>query len=403
MSEDLLSTSYAQLLNHLESWLKANDSWPSPESAFALYVFHSAQEAAPIPALRDRAWPADDKLVHAPSLAAAGYLLASSGGDSIRAALLSGLHRLSGRDAFPADRQSFVYRPVELLGIATGIAALKDESLSKWIKTVLARYHKEHMQDEWASRMQFAAEHLSGIAKGSPNVVDDNSSLPVLALARWQARYLLENGDTRDVDERILRTVALQSQRLMDAAQNALVFQSLRSVIDGYVSSRVEQHWQVGKQQRDAEQLIVTLCRRFHLFATQLKYRYNNRPTVVIEDEYDVQDLMHSVLHFHFDDVRAEQVTPDLGGKSGRMDFLLKSYRIAIETKKTRKSLKQKDVGDELIVDMKRYRTHPDYRTLICLVYDPDGYCDAPAALENDLSGQDGDFRTTVVVCPKGL
>jgi hypothetical protein len=112
---------------------------------------------------------------------------------------------------------------------------------------------------------------------------------------------------------------------------------------------------------------------------------------------------MHALLLFHFDDVRAEEVAPSVGGKSGRMDFLLKGERLVVETKMTRKSLGQREVGDELIIDMKRYRSHPDYRTLVCLVYDPGGYCHAPTALENDLSGVDGDFRTRVIVCPKGL
>jgi hypothetical protein len=39
----------------------------------------------------------------------------------------------------------------------------------------------------------------------------------------------------------------------------------------------------------------------------------------------------------------------------------------------------------------------------VCLVYDPGGYCHAPAALESDLSGEDAGFRSVVVVCPKGL
>jgi len=112
---------------------------------------------------------------------------------------------------------------------------------------------------------------------------------------------------------------------------------------------------------------------------------------------------MRALLILHFEDVRPEEVTPSVGGKSGRMDFLLKGERLVVETKMTRRGLDQKAVGDELIIDMRRYRAHPDYRTLVCFVYDPGGFCHAPAALENDLSDQDGDFRTVVVVCPRGL
>jgi DpnII restriction endonuclease len=154
---------------------------------------------------------------------------------------------------------------------------------------------------------------------------------------------------------------------------------------------------------RDAVAVVIMLCRRFHLFARQLQARHGHRATVRVADEYDVQDLMHALLRVHFEDVRAEEATPSVAGNSGRMDFLLKAERLVLETKMTRRSLGQKEVGDELIVDMKRYRSHPGLRTLVCLVYDPGGFCRSPAALESDLSGGDGRFRSVVIVCPRGL
>ena len=154
---------------------------------------------------------------------------------------------------------------------------------------------------------------------------------------------------------------------------------------------------------REAVNLAVMLCRRFHLFALQLQHRHDERGTIHVVDEYDVQDLMHALLKLHFEDVRAEEATPSVAGKSGRMDFLLKHEEIVVETKMTRRNLRQNEIGDELIIDMKRYRSHPDHRTLVCLVYDPAGYCHAPVALENDLTGADAGFRSVVIVCPKGL
>ena len=154
---------------------------------------------------------------------------------------------------------------------------------------------------------------------------------------------------------------------------------------------------------RDTLAVVATLCRRFHLFARQLQDRHHDRATVSVADEYDVQDLMHALLRLHFEDVRAEEVTPSVAGKSGRMDFLLKAEKLVLETKMTRRGLGQKEVGDELIVDMKRHRSHPDLRTLVCFVYDPGGFCRSPAALENDLTGGDGRFRSVVIVCPRGM
>jgi len=157
-----------------------------------------------------------------------------------------------------------------------------------------------------------------------------------------------------------------------------------------------------GRRERDASTLVVSLCRRFHLFAHQLRDRHHDRGTVRVFDEYDVQDLMHALLKLHFEDVRAEEVTPSVAGKSGRMDFLLKAERLVVETKMARRNLQEKQIGDEVIIDQRRYRSHPDLGTLVCLVYDPGGYCRAPAALENDLTGVDGRFRSVVIVCPRG-
>jgi hypothetical protein len=107
--------------------------------------------------------------------------------------------------------------------------------------------------------------------------------------------------------------------------------------------------WQINCQQRDAKKLVTMLCRNFHFFAIQLLDRHGKRKTIQISDEYDVQDLMHVLFKLHFEDVRAEEVTPSVGGKSGRMDFLLKPEQVVIETKMTRKGLDQKEVSDELI------------------------------------------------------
>jgi len=53
------------------------------------------------------------------------------------------------------------------------------------------------------------------------------------------------------------------------------------------------------------------------------------------------------LLKIYFDDIRTEEWTPSRAGKASRMDFLLKKEKCVIEVKKTRKTLKGKEVGDE--------------------------------------------------------
>ena len=146
---------------------------------------------------------------------------------------------------------------------------------------------------------------------------------------------------------------------------------------------------------------IENICDKFHQVARTLRSRYGDRPTLEVGDEYDVQDLFHSLLFIHFDDVRPEEVSPSYAGKSSRMDFLLKIERIVIEIKKTRSGLGAKELGSQLIEDIERYKTHPGCSLLVCFVYDPEGLVGNPRGIENDLNRDEGPFPVRVLIRPQ--
>jgi len=153
--------------------------------------------------------------------------------------------------------------------------------------------------------------------------------------------------------------------------------------------------------QNDPVDSLSLLFDRFHLVARQLQSRHQNRGTISIDDEYDVQDLLHALLRIFFDDVRPEEWTPSYAGKSSRMDFLLKKEKLVVEVKKTRKDLTDKEIGDQLIIDIKRYAEHPDCKNLLCFVYDPEGRIGNPTGLEDDLSRSENGLTVLVFVRPK--
>lgn len=153
---------------------------------------------------------------------------------------------------------------------------------------------------------------------------------------------------------------------------------------------------------KDASSLVLLICERFHLVAKQLCQRHAQRKTITIADEYDAQDLLHALLKIYVDDIRAEEWNPSYAGSSKRSDFLLKQEKIIIEVKKTRPSLKARQIGEELIIDIANYRNHPDCKTLICFVYDPDGHIANPKGIENDLSKKTDSFSVIVKIVPKG-
>lgn len=143
---------------------------------------------------------------------------------------------------------------------------------------------------------------------------------------------------------------------------------------------------------------IEKISNRFHRIAIQLRNRYANRSTIDINDEYDVQDLFHSLLHIYFDDIRPEEWTPSYAGKSSRTDFLLKEQEIFIEIKKTRKDHNAGKIGDELSIDIAHYKEHSNCKHLICFIYDPDGRITNPKGLISDLERQSDTAMTVKVI-----
>ena len=151
----------------------------------------------------------------------------------------------------------------------------------------------------------------------------------------------------------------------------------------------------------NALEIIQLICSQFHKVVRQLRQRHNERPTLDINDEYDVQDLLHALLRIYFQDIREEEGTPSYAGGASRIDFLLKEEQILIEVKKTRATLKAKELGEQLIVDIERYKTHPNCKLLYCFVYDPDGYIKNPKGIENDLRRSGEPFPVEIFIAPK--
>ena len=137
---------------------------------------------------------------------------------------------------------------------------------------------------------------------------------------------------------------------------------------------------------QEAIQNVLLICDRFHIMARQLRNRHQERETIKINDEYDTQDFFHALLKLYFEDVRKEEWNPSYAGGSSRSDFLLKQEKIILEIKKTRSSMSDRELGEQLIIDIAKYKQHPDCKSLICFVYDPEGIIGNSAGIEEDLS-----------------
>ncbi len=150
----------------------------------------------------------------------------------------------------------------------------------------------------------------------------------------------------------------------------------------------------------DLFSFILEVLHNFYNVERQLRNRYDHRPTLSINDEYDVQDLVHALLKIKIMDIRREECTPSSAGKSARMDIIIKEIETVIEVKMTRNKLRDKEIGDQLIVDIERYKSHPDCKNLICFIYDPHGFIVNPEGLVKDLSGSRGHLNVVVIIKP---
>jgi len=238
--------------------------------------------------------------------------------------------------------------------------------------------------DRWVSRSKtFLKENIS-----AEEAEKFNSAMGEIFLNDWYGNYC------REINS---RTAFLKSLK-EDIEQNSKFWKDI------LLKYKIIQKTSSQPEVDSCIDIIRKICSRFHIVAKQLRdHRHENRHTIIIEDEYDVQYLLHALLKIFFDDIRPEEYTPSYAGGSSRIDFLIKSEKIAIETKKTRNGLKGKEIADQLFVDIERYKkSHPGCEYLFCFVYDPENLIQNPIGFEKDIN-EKHKGEAEVLVCPKGL
>lgn len=122
------------------------------------------------------------------------------------------------------------------------------------------------------------------------------------------------------------------------------------------------------------ESPIMKIFNRFHRIAKQLEERYDKRPPLIINDEYDVQYLLFALLNLEFDSIQKEEYGPQFAGKRPRVDFFLRFESIAIEVKRIRDKNHAKSVHQEIIIDKEYYSKNKQITDLYFFIYDPNSF-----------------------------
>lgn len=402
---DPVTASLSAHLKALRSKLKESITGSSPEAEFARFVFESAGSVVPFDSPPPVSDAAELRRGRAPKVAAAGYRLTMH--SSIVVPWREGFQRLMGTNPFPHDRMSFAYRAADLIGLALGARSLDDERGTSWLRDVVQRRVREERTSAWPELMYLIAAEAVGLPVTLPTTTAPTPDLDLrlLGFIRWWSAWcgVVEPHDrARQVDEALLNHLLLAEPDNLDVPGMAVVLQAGAAAVNRRVAWFVSSSEAGVPDSGGSLGVLVTILRRFHVAVQQLQRRHGGRDPFPVNDEYDAQDLLHAVLKFHFDDVRPEEWTPSYGGRSSRMDFLLKPERIVVEVKMTRDRLGQKELTQELVIDKEHYRAHPECEALVCFVYDPANRCTNPMALESDLSRTDDSFMVFVVVAPTG-
>jgi hypothetical protein len=157
------------------------------------------------------------------------------------------------------------------------------------------------------------------------------------------------------------------------------------------------------KSEMKLDKLLKTLS-RFHIATISLGKRRKGKTPFVIDDEYDVQDLLYTFLKLEYDDVRKEEFTPSYAGGASRIDFVLKKEKVIVEAKKTSDSLTTNKIGEQLIIDIAKYENYPEIDTLVCFIYDPDYLIENSEGLKLDLEKKStAKLKVLVIISPKTI
>ena len=310
-----LSTAYAILRSELSAAI-ANAPWPSPEAGFLDHLQSTSGKPTPRRSL------ATERLEETPMLASAGYQYTNS--TFSRPATYDNewarhFRRLAQRQAFPLDRESYFFRPLDLLGICIGAQhcpALTDDD-RKWLQQVLrdgATRLPEHARSHYLGATAAAQLGITWTMHSTPRVQD--LSLASLGLLYWittQEGLAASIGLTltaKDLAVIILQQAFTAQNSYDDLADAGLILHATEAIVDRAIQARVEETWAAPRNRQAAQALVRTICERFTVVANTLTHRHDNRSTLAITDEYDVQDLLEALLKLHFTDVRPEEWTP---------------------------------------------------------------------------------------------
>lgn len=229
----------------------------------------------------------------------------------------------------------------------------------------------------------FANQHMRAI-NSAPHRVDEE------AIKEHAAQYEAIVDEVKDVDSSLVAGFELQLTSYYPFHPLMKVFKyldQLKNKTSTFPAVLEAAQQLVTPSDVDAVAIALKTLNRAGESIRYLQTGHGERKPLAreITGEKDFQDFIHSFLKLCFDDIRPEDYVPSYAGSNSAVDFILKAEQIVVEVKGPRSSLNDRKAGDELVVDIARYKSHADCKTLIFCILNKDGAIKNPTALKNDV------------------
>jgi hypothetical protein len=173
----------------------------------------------------------------------------------------------------------------------------------------------------------------------------------------------------------------MQSRGILDAATN----RDMLPIEQGtdYTDELLFQQQDVGSNiSEPTEAIIERVCERINLSANLLGNRpRKGKSPYTVEDEYDVQDLVHAVIRAFVKNSVQENTISKLGGRSSRADITVEDLGLLIEVKYVRSPNDQSSLVEQLSQDLLLYTKWEPLKTIFFIVFNSKDLRD-PEALE---------------------
>ena len=253
--------------------LRASQDWPTASSGLAFKILQRNSTLSAGLFELPVGNPTATLLRRTPVLAAHGYVIDLAPDETV-VLWINEFEHLRGREIYPVDRNSFIFNPVEILGVGFGVCSSKvPREHGEWLagtilrglaqgqfKTNVSRLAAlaalQLLDEEKARTVSVSAVAASGLQTHEAVVaacIDFAIGLPAGAIVG-------------DLEQDLLQRLLAGAVGINDEAEAAALL-----IFVNRVSDRISLN-----SPENAVDQVIALCRRFPLFAERLRIRRGN-------------------------------------------------------------------------------------------------------------------------------